>query len=148
MGHSTGGGGDVVVALEDERIDAVLGLDAWVEAIDEEDINKGLSMPSLFLRSGAWETGENNANLYNVIQNSTSSELYQIDGTTHYDFAMVYMYSPLTKYINFTGDVDSAYLTDILKTTITDFFNRTLLQDDSSTLTIDDWDEVRRIPVD
>ncbi|MBU1094399.1 MAG: dienelactone hydrolase family protein [Firmicutes bacterium] len=146
LGHSTGGGADVAVAINDDRIDAVIGLDAWVEPIGETEIDKGLSMPSLFLRSGAWEIGENNTNLYGLIENSSyASLLYQIDGITHYDFAMVYMYSPLIKMIGFSGSVNSEYLTSILKSMITDFFNETLKNDTSHVIDSNRWDEVRVI---
>jgi len=130
LGHSTGGGAGVNVALRDDRVKAVFGLDSWVEPIGLTDLSAGLSVPSEFLRSGNWETGENNQYLYTVIENSTyPSKLYQIDGTTHYDFAMVYMYSPLTKYIGFTGSVESEDLTIILKDVISDFFDHTLKED-------------------
>lgn len=146
LGHSTGGGADVTVALRDDRIDSVIGLDAWVEPIEEDEANQGLTIPSLFLRSGMWETGFNNTNLYALINNSSQpSILYQIDGTTHYDFAMVYMYSPLTGLIGITGEVESEYLTSILKSMITDFFDETLRDSDDSIIDIADWEEVRVI---
>jgi dienelactone hydrolase len=149
LGHSTGGGADVAVALTDDRITSVLGLDAWVEPIYETEIDKKLSIPSLFLRSGQWETGENNDNLLDLVENSeNSSILYQIDGTTHFDFAMVYMYSPLTKVIGFSGSVESEYLNDILKSIITDFFNETLQNDTTNEINADDWEEVRIITTD
>lgn len=147
LGHSTGGGGDVAVALNDDRVKALMGLDAWVEPIDSTEIAKGLDMPSLFIRSGAWETGNNNENLYSVINHSSASSiLYQIDGTTHYDFAMVYMYSPLTRLIGFSGSVDEKQLIVILKTMITDFFNQTLKHDANSAIDISGWKDVRVIP--
>lgn len=148
LGHSTGGGGDVTVALNDERIAAVMGLDAWVEPIDETDISKGLTIPSLFLRSGQWEDGDNNDNLYAVIKNSTyPALLYQIAGITHYDFSMVYMYSPFTKTIGFTGDIEGTYLNSILETLILDFFDTTLRNDTSKEVNADAWEEVRRVTV-
>lgn len=146
LGHSTGGGGDVLVALNDDRITSVMGLDAWVEPINDIDIEKELSVPSLFIRSGQWETGENNVNLNAILENSLAqSTLYQIDGTTHYDFAMVYMYSPLTKLVNFSGTVENEYLTAILKSMMTDFFDDTLKESLTSDINPDDWDEVRLI---
>lgn len=146
LGHSTGGGGDVAVALNDDRIDALIGLDAWVEPIAESNINQGLMIPSLFLRSESWEEGYNNTTLLSLIDQSAYPPLlYQIDGTTHFDFAMVYMYSPLTKYIGFSGDIDSEYLNLIMKEMILDFFAGTLNSDSSSELDTDMWDEVKQI---
>lgn len=146
LGHSTGGGADVAVALDDERIDAIIGLDAWVEPIKETKIDVGLMIPSLFIRSETWETGYNNITLNALIDNSTyPTLLYQIDGTTHYDFTMVYMYSPLTKYIGFSGTIDSGYLNLILKSMITSFFDRTLKDEQNSEIDVDQWEEVKLI---
>ena len=146
MGHSTGGGADTVVALEDPRVASLLGLDAWVEPIKEETLNTNLNIPSLFLRSGTWETGDNNPNLYRLVEESqVGSYLYQIDGTTHFDFAMVYMYSPLTKYIGFTGSVESAYLTSMLRTMMVDFFEDTLKQGGDGDISMGAWDEVVKV---
>lgn len=148
LGHSTGGGGDVAVAINDDRIDAVIGLDAWVESIDDSEISNGLSIPSLFLRSESWEIGENNAKLYALIGNSSyPSKFYQINGTTHYDFAMVYMYSPLVKSIGFSGSIDNETLHTILQTMITDFFNETLRNESSNTQYPQMWDDVQAITI-
>jgi len=148
LGHSTGGGADVAVAINDERIKALIGMDAWVESIYEAEVEKGLDIPALFLRSEAWETGFNNTNLYSLIdENSSSSWLYQIDGTKHSDFSMAYMYSPLTKYINITGKLDKDYLVSILKDVITNFFDQNLKDNSSIDINkIDElWEDVRKI---
>jgi len=146
VGHSTGGGAGVAVALDDERIDAVVGLDSWVEPINETNINQGLEIPALFLRSESWEVGFNNTSLLALIdQSSYDPLLYQIDGTTHFDFAMVYMYSPLTKYIGFSGEIDSEYLNVIMKTMILDFFAGTLGNPLSNDFDTDEWEEVKQI---
>ncbi|WP_461206028.1 alpha/beta hydrolase family protein [Clostridium sp. DL1XJH146] len=148
LGHSTGGGGDVSVAIEDERIKALVGMDAWVEPIKKDEIEKGLNMPSLFMRSGSWEVGENNENLYSLLENSEGpTELYQINDTTHLDFTMVYMYSPLTKYIKYTGELDGRISSSIQKGFIENFFNKNLKED--SSIDIDNvanqWKEVEKI---
>ena len=146
IGHSTGGGGDVYAALKDDRITALIGLDAWVESIDAEDINAGLTIPSLFLRSGQWETGENNDNLYALVDsNEAPSWLYQIDGTTHFDFSMVYMFSSLTKIVGFSGSVNSMELNLMLEEVIYEFFDETLRGDTSGSKNPEDFDEIRLI---
>ena len=146
LGHSTGGGGDVYAAIKDDRIKALIGLDAWVESIDSNDIDLGLKIPSLFLRSGDWETGDNNDNLYNLVDNSEdSSILYQIDGTTHFDFTMVYMFSPLIKLVGFSGSINSKDLNMILEETIVNFFDETLKADINSDFSPDGFDEIRII---
>ncbi|MFA9397349.1 MAG: alpha/beta hydrolase family protein [Clostridiaceae bacterium] len=148
LGHSTGGGADVFVALEDSRIKAIVGMDAWVEPINSEDIEKGLDMPALFLRSGSWETGFNNENLLSLINNSKNAEsLYQINDTTHLDFTMVYMYSPLTKYMKLTGNLDGNISSSIQKEFINKFFDENLKGEESINIedVADEWGEVQDI---
>ncbi len=71
-----------------------------------------------------WENGENNINLNLLHANSAvTPQIIQINGTTHYDFAMTYMYSPALKWVGYSGDIDSQRLIDILKQSITGFFN-------------------------
>lgn len=148
LGHSTGGGCDVSVALNDQRIKAIVGMDAWVEPIDTEEINKGLTIPALFLRSGQWEEGPNNKNLLNLIDSSSNSTyLYQINNTNHLDFSMVYMYSPLTKYMGLTGKLNGRISSTIQKDFIQNFFDKYLKHD--TTIDIRNvalkWHEVTKI---
>lgn len=144
IGHSTGGGAAVKAAMDDERITSVVGMDAWVEPLTLDDLNAGLSTRALYLRSNGWETGENNEYLYRLLTTSeNASALYQIDGTTHYDFAMAYMYSPLTRAIGLTGSVDALYVNQLLETVVLEFLatNRPYQIDTNA------WPEVRIIPV-
>lgn len=149
LGHSTGGGADVAVALNDQRIKALVGLDAWVEPIYSSEIEKGLDIPTLFLRSEQWEDSNNNDNLYSLVDNNNSlSLLYQIDGTIHTDFSMTYMFSsPISKIVNINGDVAPEKLTSILKTMVTTFFDSNLKGESSTDLNNMDllFDEVRKI---
>lgn len=105
MGHSTGGGGGVYISIKDDRIKSLLGLDAWVNPVEGKDLKQGLRIPALFLRSEQWSKGHNNVSLSTLLLNSDDSRLVQMNRTTHIDFTMAYMYSPLTKYIGFTGDM-------------------------------------------
>lgn len=146
LGHSTGGGAGVSAALLDDRISAVFGMDSWVEPLLVEQLSTGLDIPSLFVRSEDWETGYNNSYLYTLIDNSSeTSTLFQIDGTTHFDFAMVYMYSPLTKYIGFSGETDSLYLVSILRTMMNDFFDTHLKLEQNQEVDITPWNIVNEV---
>ena len=127
LGHSTGGGGDVDFALTHPKIKAVVGMDAWVEPISKKDLEKGLDVPALFLRSGQWEDGSNNKNLAALEKYSEVKPLYyQVKDTTHYDFAMVYMYTPLIKTLGFSGKIPKDEMTKLERRTVTDFFEETL----------------------
>lgn len=144
IGHSTGGGAAVKAAMDDARITSVLGMDAWVEPLSQADLNAGLATRALYIRSNGWETGENNEFLYQLLKTSSNaSPLYQIDGTTHYDFAMVYMYSPLTRALGLTGSVNAEYLNQLLETVVLEFLttNEPYQMDSSK------WPQVRIIPV-
>ena len=147
IGHSTGGGASVAVALDDPRITALLGLDAWVEPIDTIDINKGLQIPAIYLRSETWEEGPNNIHLYDLISRSNQSRLYQIEGTTHSDFTMAYMFSSLTGLIGITGSLDSNYLLLMQKDIMNSFFDEHLkgILDPSIDLTT--YDELNLIDI-
>jgi len=103
LGHSTGGGGDVYIGLKDKRVKAILGLDAWVSPLTQKELSIGLNMPSLFLRSEEWSKGPNNTALDIIINNSSKASLIQVNKTKHVDFTMAYMYSPLLKYVGFSG---------------------------------------------
>lgn len=100
IGHSTGGGGAITAAIKDERIDCVFGCDPWVEPLYKEEMNLGLHIPTLYLRSEEWSEHSNNDNLYILIDNSSDfSGLYQIVNSKHIDFTMAYLFSPTTKYL-------------------------------------------------
>ncbi|MBN2605625.1 MAG: hypothetical protein JXR62_07385, partial [Bacilli bacterium] len=82
-----------------------------------------------------------------VEKNISNTRLYQIDGTTHYDFSMAYMYSPLTKHLGMTGKLEGDYLVSILKSMITDFFDQTLKVDNNVGYIVieENWPELRRL---
>lgn len=126
LGHSTGGGGDVYISLKDKRIKSVLGLDAWVYPIKYKILKESLSIPSLFLGSEQWSKEVNINVLDLLVKNSENSALIQMNETNHVDFSMVYMYSPLTKYIGFTGKSGGRYSSEIQKEFILSFFNESL----------------------
>lgn len=126
LGHSTGGGGDVYISLKDKRIKALLGLDAWVNPIESTKLKQGLSIPSLFLRSEQWGVGPNNNALKDIMTNSDDATLIQMNKTNHIDFSMSYMYSPLTKYIGFTGKFPGRQSSEIQREFIIEFFDENL----------------------
>ena len=123
IGHSTGGGAAVKAGMIDERVAKVIGFDAWVEPLVEAEIQNGSTTPSFFIRSEAWEVGENNSALLPLVTVSPHSTLYQLAGTTHYDFAMVYMFSPLSPLLGVTGSLDRDWLNNFLYESVLSFIN-------------------------
>ena len=132
LGHSTGGGGDVFVSLKDQRIKALMGLDAWVNPLPSEMLEKGVSMPVLFLRSEQWSQGPNNTALGTLMSNSENARLIQMNRTTHIDFTMTYMFSPLTEYIGFTGKLGRKKSPEIQREVMLSFFDHHLRQKNGS----------------
>ena len=146
LGHSTGGGGDVYISLKDERIKSILGLDAWVIPIESQDLKDGLSIPSLFIRSNQWATVPNNKALKSLVKNSNDSTFIQIDKSTHVDFSMAYMYSPVTKLVGFTGRLKGRLASEIQRDFILNFFDKNLRgREDHINSIIDRYEDVRLI---
>lgn len=129
IGHSTGGGGAVMTAIEDYRIKALIGFDAWVESFKEEELQRGLGIPSLFFRSEQWQDGLNNKKLLRIVAgNRNDTYFYQVQGTSHFDFTMAYMYSPLIKKFGISGSLNSKLGLTLQKEYIITFFNEYLLR--------------------
>lgn len=133
LGHSAGGGAGVLTALTDTRIKAIVGFDPWLEPIETDNIATGLKIPALFLRSEQWETDPNNKNLFPLLQSSKGyRELYQINGTTHLDFTMIYMYSPLSKLYGYSGELAGRKGSIIRQDFVLTFFNKYLIHNTNS----------------
>jgi len=131
VGHSTGGGGVVQLAITNPKIKAVFGMDAWVEPIAVDLLEKGLQIPSVFLRSEQWITGPNNDYLRRLFSKTTVEPLiYQIHGGNHQDFSMLYMYRPITEIFGLSGSLDSLENAVIQQAFILTFFDQTLKNKD------------------
>ena len=147
VGHSTGGGGAIYASFIDSRIKALIGLDAWVEPIKDVLLTQKLSIPSLFLRSESWEIGPNNNVLLPMLIEATSNpSLYQIKGTSHYDFAMVYMYTSLSKVLGFSGSIQTEIMLEMMFKAHHDFFSHTLKGEPYQNI-IETFDEVTSIDI-
>ncbi|MBI9108433.1 MAG: dienelactone hydrolase family protein [Spirochaetales bacterium] len=127
IGHSTGGGGVVQLAIGDARVKSVFGMDAWVEPIDQIILKKGLQVPSCFLRSEQWETGPNNDSLRQLFSSSKEvPDIYQINGGNHQDFSMLYMYDPMTRLTGSQGSLNSRVNASLQQDWVLTFFDNTL----------------------
>lgn len=127
LGHSTGGGAAVLTALRDNRTKAIMGFDPWLEPLKDEEIQYGLDIPALYLRSEQWETVSDNTNLFSILASSRNyGELYQINGSKHLDFTMIYMFSTLSKNLGFSGELNGWKSASIQQDFVLNFFNRYL----------------------
>lgn len=123
LGHSTGGAGDVYTALRDERVKAMIGMDAWVNPLEIDQLAKGLTMPSLFLRSKQWAWRESRKPLNVLVENSKDSHIIEMNQTKHLDFPMIYMLSPYTRKIGLTGEKGGRESSIIQREIVRDFFD-------------------------
>ncbi len=122
LGHSTGGAGDVYASLRDDRVKAVIGMDAWVNPLDLNELKNGLTMPALFLRSKQWARRESRKPLDLLVSNSANAEIIEMDKTKHLDFPMIYMLSPYTNKIGLTGELGGRESSVIQRAIVLDFF--------------------------
>ncbi len=127
LGHSTGGGGVVQLALTNPKIKAVFGMDACVEPINREILETGLHIPSAFLRSEQWKIGPNNAFLQQLFSKTTVKPMiYQVVGGNHQDFSMVYMYRPIVEVFGLSGSLDMLENAAIQQDFVLTFFDQFL----------------------
>lgn len=144
IGHSTGGGGVVKFALRDERVKAVVGLDPWVEPIGAAGLEEGLMQEAIFFRSTQWTGGINDSFVKILALNDVKApRIYEIEGSTHQDFTMMYQFGPLPQLIGISGKLDSMYSGSIQRDFILQFMDQQLryMETDIDEL-VDRYDEV------
>jgi acetyl esterase/lipase len=127
FGHSTGGGAAVQFCATDSRCKAVLGMDTWVEPVDDRIIQEGFGKPLMVINSESWKNGPNRERLrelYDVVQ----AKCYWLDiaSTKHYDFVMVPTFSPIAHILGFSGSLPAKEIMTINNTYLVGFFDRHL----------------------
>lgn len=133
--HSTGGGGMVKACMTDERCKVGIGLDAWVKPLGKEGMMKGVTQPFMFMRSGVWIDGENDEYLALLRQHSAlPHHIIGITGTTHRDFTMHALLSPLIKVIGLSGSLDSQRALQIIDDYLLAYFDKHLKGKESALL--------------
>jgi len=126
VGHSTGGGGVVKLAINDSRVKAVFGLDPWVVPVGEDTLEKGLDVQFLFLRSNEWKVGDNNDYLQILIDESDTVTGYQTYDTTHQSFVYLQAFNPIIKIMGITGKLNTNANFNIQMDYLLSFFDRNL----------------------
>lgn len=142
-GHSAGGGAAVRVCLEDERCDAVLGQDPWVEPLPDEVIRDSATRPSLFMRSDVWRDTENDAVLRGIAGRSESVTYWVgIDGAGHNDFVVTPLLSPVASQLGLKGPIPAGRILPIIDNYLLGFFDVYLLGTGSAALDSVTFEEV------
>ena len=143
FGHSTGGGASVRACLEDERCDAVLGMDAWVEPLPDDILKITPTKPALYMRSDGWR-GTPNDNLLRGIADRSEAPTYWlgIEGASHNDFTAVPLMSPLSGAFGFRGSIPSGRIIPIVDNYLLGFFDVFLLGTGTAALDTVAFEEV------
>ena len=142
-GHSTGGGAAVSACLRDERCDAVLGMDPWVEHLPDRVLRIQASIPTLFMRSDEWRGNENDSILMGIAGRSAEvSYVLGIDGAGHNDFVVAPLLSPVASQLGVTGPISAGRVISIIDNYLLGFFDVYLLGTGSAALDSVAFDEV------
>lgn len=142
-GHSTGGGAAVELCLEDERCDAVLGMDPWVEFLPDEVLKVSAVRPAMFMRSDGWRGTENDAVLRGIAARSEQVAYWiGIEGAGHNDFVVTPLFSPIAGRLGLRGSIPAGRILPILDNYLLGFFDVYLLGTGSAALDSVTFDEV------
>jgi predicted dienelactone hydrolase len=142
-GQEIGGGAAVEVCLVDERCDAVLGLDAWVEPIPDPVISTSATRPALFMRSEDWIGTENDAVLRGIAERSENVTYWiGVEGTNQNDFTIAPLLSPVAQQLGLTGPIPAGRVIPIVDRYLLGFFDVYLLETGSAALDTASFDEV------
>ena len=142
-GQTIGGGAAVEVCLVDERCDAVLGLDPWVEPIPDRIISESATRPALFMRSDEWRDDENDAVLRGIAERSEAVTYWiGVEGAVENDFTVAPLLSPITEQLGLTGTIPAGRVIPIVDRYVVGFFDVFLLETGSAALDTASFDEV------
>ncbi|MCE7915796.1 MAG: hypothetical protein DYH15_14310 [Nitrosomonas sp. PRO4] len=129
-GHSTGGGAAIQFCGVDLRCKSVLGMDPFMRPVSAEVIESGLPMPSFFMFSQAWAdiTDSKNNRLFRGFnpRNQINLGAIVIEGTRHYDFSDLPLFSPIAPQLGLKGPLNGKRVTEIVNGYLLDFFEMTL----------------------
>lgn len=143
LGHSTGGGAAIQVCLQDERCDAVLGLDPWVEPLPDDILAVTPSRPAMFVRSEEWIGTENDALLRGLAGRSEAVTYWiGIEGAWHNDFTLMTLISPYAARFGLKGPIPAGRVIPIVDRYVLGFFDTFLLGTGSAAIDATGFDEV------
>ncbi len=129
-GHSTGGGGVIQFCGTDPRCKAVLGMDPFMRPVSAEVIASGVSQPSFYMFSQGWRDDKESISnrffwqFHPNVQNSFG--VISIDGTKHFDFSDLPLFSPIAPQLGLKGPLNGARVTEIVNAYLISFFEQTL----------------------
>lgn len=123
-GHSAGGGAAIVVCLVDERCQAVLALDPWVEPLPDQVIKIAATRPALYVRSGPWRGTENDALLRGIAGRSEAVTYWLgVEEAEHTDFVATPLLSPVAAQLGLRGSIPAGRIIPIIDNYLLGFFD-------------------------
>ena len=131
FGHSFGGCKSLMAGYSDDRIDAVLGLDAFFLPLPKEVIAQDLNKPFAHIGQTKWGSSNN----YMVMEtlgenNSKISTHFAVEGSKHYDYTDFSQFTRLTKKFG-SGKISPKKIRSIMNTIMLDFFDFSLKTEDN-----------------
>lgn len=127
-GYGAGGGAAVRFCLEDERCDAMLGLDAWVEPIPDRILSVSATRPALYMRSDGWRDTENDGVLRGIAERSEAVTYWiGVEGAGHNDFVATPLLSPIADRLGLKGPIPAGRVVPIIDRYLLGFFDVFLL---------------------
>ncbi|GIP18129.1 carboxylic ester hydrolase [Paenibacillus montaniterrae] len=155
MGHSFGGATAFNTAYSNHRIKAGINMDGSLYNVNDK---QAISKPFLFMESSSFIDLKNKALSGNIseeeIKNSgltkeefnkmieerkreykiiDQASMVYIEGTEHYNFTDLQLYSKLLKLLGMTGDIDGKRSANIVNQYVLDFFNKHLKETSDGT---------------
>ena len=124
LGHSFGGATAIVASYNDNRINACINLDGWMEPVKSEIIQSGLKIPFLYIGQEKWDdTPLNHIKLDSLILSSSGSKEL-IVGAKHFDYSDTPQLNKVASKLDMSGDIDMNILREKINSEIVLFFNK------------------------
>lgn len=135
FGHSAGGGAVLQVCLVDDRCDAVLGFDPWVEPLPARVLRETATRPALFMRSDGWRGTQNDALLRGLAGRGQAVTYWLgVEGAGHNDFVVTPFLSPVAGQLGLKGPIPAGRIVPIIDNYLVGFFDVFLLGTGSAAL--------------
>jgi hypothetical protein len=142
-GVDVGGGAAIRVCIEDERCDANLGFDPWVEPYPDQVIAETAVRPAMYLRSDEWRNTENDAVLRGIAGRSAAPTYWiGVEGTEKSDFTVTPLFSPIAHRLGMKGPIPAGRVVPIVDGYLVGFFDVYLLGTGSAAIDTSIYDEV------
>ena len=127
FGHSFGGGTSLIKSYRDDRVDASIALDGWIEPVPNEIVDTGIDKPFLYIGRPEWEDSLNYYKLDKLLVNSISNgKKVILMNTKHFDYTDTPYFNDITKKIKVSGDMPSHVIVDTLNYYLVSFFDKYL----------------------